>query len=152
MLIRTARFGELEVNEQDLWTMKNPILGFESNRQFVVLPQNDSPFEYYQSIDDEHLTFVLADPFVFFNDYEFSLDQRWMDMLQIGTSEEVSVRVIVTVRSPRDISLNLKAPLVLNTRVKEAAQIILDVPGYMTRHSIVEQPKEEVKNADSFKK
>lgn len=141
MLIYTARFGELELNEQDLWTMKKPIFGFEKNREFVVLPQKDSPFEYYQAVDDEHLTFVLVDPFIFFKGYEFSLEQRWSDMLAINDEAEISIRTIVTVRSPEDISLNLKAPLIMNNRLKEAAQIILDIPEYTTRHSIVQQAK-----------
>lgn len=152
MLIHTTRFGEIELKEQELWTMKKPIFGFEKNKKFVILPQKNSPFEYYQAVDDEHLTFVLADPFFFFKQYEFSLEQRWADMLVINDEAEISIRSIVTVRSSEDISLNLKAPLIMNNTTKEAAQVILDILGYTTRHSIVQKSGRGEKDADSFKK
>lgn len=148
MLIRTARFGDLEVDEQSFWIMKNPILGFEESKRFVVIPQKDSPFEYFQAVDDEHLTFILADPFPFFQCYDFLLEKRWIDMLQLKSDREINIRTIVTVRTPQDISLNLKAPIIMNTALREAAQIILDTPGYSTRHSIIERAQKEEDYAD----
>lgn len=148
MLIRTARFGDLEVDEQSFWIMRNPILGFEEKKKFVVVPQKDSTFEYFQSVDDEHLTFILADPFTFFRNYDFLLEQRWIEMLQLKSDREIIIRTIVTVRTPQEISLNLKAPIIMNTSLREAAQIVLDAPGYSTRHSIVERAEKEEDYAD----
>lgn len=150
--IKSVRFGEIEANSDNTWTFASPILGFESFKTFVHLTQTNSPFEFIQSVNDENLAFVVADPFQFEANYEFSLDQRWLDILNIQTKDQVLVRSIVTVRSSADITMNLKAPLVINLKTKEAAQIILDRPEFNTRHSIFNANQREVSHVDIVEK
>ena len=38
MKIETARFGEIEVREEEFIVMKGSILGFEKLQRFVLLP------------------------------------------------------------------------------------------------------------------
>lgn len=152
MQINTTRFGMLEVKEEDIWEMASPILGFESSGRYARIVENDSPFEFLQSVEDEHLTFIVTDPFLFLKEYDFTLDQRWIDILHLEDQEQVAVRTIVTVRSPNDISMNLKAPIIMNSNTKEAAQIILDRSEYSTRHSINNNSKVgETNHADIIK-
>lgn len=152
MKLNTARFGEVEANSDNTWAFLSPILGFEKFKTFIHLTQDNSPFEFIQSMEDEQLTFVVADPFLFDANYEFALEQRWLDMLHIEKEEQVFLRAIVTVRSSKDISINLKAPIVMNINTKEAAQIILDRPEYKTRHSILDAIEREASHADIVEK
>ncbi|WP_379157243.1 flagellar assembly protein FliW [Paenibacillus sp. sgz5001063] len=152
MLVKTARFGDLEVNHEDIWSFNNPILGFETNRRYINIPQDNSPFEFFQSVEDEHLTFIVTDPFNFCQEYAFTLEQHWLDSLHLDKEELVAIRSIVTVRSSSDISINLKAPIVMNARTKEAAQIILDKLEYSTRFSIIGNTGEEAKCANPIEK
>lgn len=152
MLVQTARFGELEVSEDEVWSFVNPILGFEMNSRYISISQENSLFEFFQSVEDEHLTFVVTDPFIFCKEYEFTLGQQWLDALHVDKEEQVAIRTIVTVRSSSDISINLKAPIVMNSRTREAAQIILDRSEYETRYSIIVSKGEEAGHANSVKK
>lgn len=152
MKVKSARFGEIEKDADNTWTFVAPILGFENNKTFIHLTQANSPFEFIQSVDDELLTFVIADPFLFNGNYEISLEPRWLDKLHIKKEDQVFLRSIVTVRSSTDITINLKAPIVLNLETKEAAQIILDRPEFNTRHSILNVCEREVSHVDTFEK
>lgn len=151
MNITTTKFGSLEVNKKEVWHFISPILGFEELTRYIMVSSNkNSPFEFFQSLEDEKLSFVIADPFLFFKEYEFTINQRCLDSLHIESKEEVLIRSIVTVRSPSDISINLKAPIVLNLKTKEASQLILDNSEYGTRHSIVENFGEEANHVDTI--
>lgn len=150
MEINTARFGKLIINSDNTLTFESPILGFEGFKQFVIISQEDGPFEFIQSLDDEQLTFVATDPFLFCPEYDFTLDNRWLELLQIEREEQLTVRSIVTVRSPLDISINLQAPLVMNREKLTAAQVVLDRSDFGPRYPIM-SPEEEGLHADSIK-
>ncbi|WP_068783807.1 flagellar assembly protein FliW [Paenibacillus phocaensis] len=152
MIVNTARFGEIEAVSDNTWTFVSPILGFEQYKQFISLSEGQGPFEFFQSLEDEHLTFVVTDPFRFYLNYDFSLEQRWLDLLHIEKVEQVVVRSIVAVRSSSDISINLKAPIIMNSKTKEAAQIILDRSEYQTRYLIMNAVGQEAGHADPIEK
>lgn len=152
MKVNTERFGEIEVSSDNQWVFSAPILGFEGYSRFISIFQDDSPFSVIQSLEDEYLAFVVTNPFLFVMNYEFTLEQRWLELLHIEKEEEVTIRSIVTVRSPSDISINLQAPIVINSRTKEAAQIIIERSEYGTRHPIIENTREGTSYADSIEK
>ncbi|WP_162009996.1 flagellar assembly protein FliW [Paenibacillus xylanilyticus] len=138
MKVQSARFGEIEVAEDSVLQFVSAILGFQEETQYVLIPQvEESPFQYIQSIKDPNLTFVLADPFLFCADYEFTIEDRWLQKLDLQSQEDVDIRAITTVRSSSDISINLKAPIVINKKSKEAMQIVLDSADYSTRYSLL---------------
>lgn len=120
MMVNTKRFGLVEINEDQVITFIGPVLGFENLKKyaFVSTGEDRQPFEFLQAIEDENLTFIVTDPFVFFKDYEFQLDKHWTEALDVHREEDIQVMVIVTVRSPEDITCNLRAPIVIN-RTKE---------------------------------
>ncbi|MFF3922086.1 flagellar assembly protein FliW [Paenibacillus lactis] len=154
MIVNTKRFGPIEVDENQVITFASPILGFEDLARyvFIQLEEDLHPFEFLQSIEDENLTFIVMDPFLFYRDYEFQLESHWIESLNVKSEEELRVMVIVTARSAEDITCNLKAPIVLNTAKNIAAQIVLDRGDYTTRHSLLEGKKGEASNADLIKK
>lgn len=143
MKVQSARFGEIEVAEDSVLQFVSAILGFQEETQYVLIPQvEESPFQYIQSMRDPNLTFVLADPFLFCADYEFNIEERWLQKLDLHSQEDVDIRVITTVRSASDISINLKAPIIINKRNKEAIQIVLDNTEYSTRYSLLTEQRE----------
>lgn len=154
MIINTKRFGEIKLidNEKQIITFISPILGFSNLSKYILFQEESGAFEYLQSIEDEDLTFVIVDPFIFFSDYEFQLDSHWIDVLGIENDQDVCVRVIVTVRSANDITCNLKAPLLMNEQNYLAAQVVLDNRRYSTRHSLVVEGKGESEHVDPIEK
>ncbi|WP_435922723.1 flagellar assembly protein FliW [Paenibacillus sp. DYY-L-2] len=152
MEINTARFGKINVEPNKTWNFASPILGFDESKQFVAIAEENGGFEFIQSLNDEHLTFILTDPFLFCPEYDFTLEKRWLDLLQIEREEQVIVRSIVTVRSPSDISMNLRAPIILNAETLIAAQVILEQSEYGPRYPIMSPKAGEEQHADFIEK
>ncbi|WP_342576263.1 flagellar assembly protein FliW [Paenibacillus sp. FSL M8-0142] len=138
MIVNTKRFGPIHITEEQVITFIGPVLGFNGLDKYVIIQSEDKqhPFEFLQSIEDENLTFIVTDPFIFFKEYEFQLDPHWIEVLGVQSEEEVQVMAIVTARSAEDITCNLKAPIVLNRDRNIAAQIILDHGNYTTKQPL----------------
>lgn len=154
MILNTKRFGKIEIDNNQMIVFESPILGFEDFQKYILLQSEEktSPFEFLQSAEDEDLSFIVTDPFVFFPQYEFHLEPHWLEALAITNESDITIMVIVTVRSPDDISCNLKAPVVINKSNHSAAQIVLDHGGYTTQQPLLREKKGAEINADSVKK
>ncbi len=91
-----------------------------------------------QSVDDPRVSFILMNPFQFYEKYEPELSEEDQKLLKIADSEDkVSYYVISVIHDPMENStVNLKAPIAVNTETREARQIILDNPLYRFRHPL----------------
>lgn len=128
-------WGELEVGEEEVYHFSKGLPGFDEENQFVLIPWEDTPFIYLQSIKEPDLSFLLVSPFIFAPDYSFELPEA--DRAELGISEEVSVFSIVTIQSEVSKStMNLLAPVVLNPSKRTGKQVVLHQSSYGTRHQI----------------
>ena len=76
MKIESTRFGTIEITEEDILRFPLGIPGFLQEKEFVLLPHGaDSPFSFLQSVKEPNLSFLLVDPFAFYKDDEFVLDE-----------------------------------------------------------------------------
>ena len=67
--INTLRFGELEIEEQDVVRFADGIPAFEDEHEFVLLPYEEgTPYMFLQSMMTPELAFLMTDPFVFLPD------------------------------------------------------------------------------------
>lgn len=149
MKIKSTRFGELEVSEQQLCKFPHGIPGFPDERFFVLIPiAEESPFFYLQSTTEANLTFLLVDPFAYLKDYEFVLEDEVAKELDFSESNPPKVFLIVNMREKlQDMTVNLLAPLVINILNNNGRQVILNKPEYFIRHKLFPDglPKEAVK-------
>ncbi|TCL47666.1 flagellar assembly factor FliW [Thermolongibacillus altinsuensis] len=137
MKISTKYHGEVEINEKDIFDFVYGIPGFLDEKQFVLLTIEDSPFVILQSVKTPSLGFVMIDPFTYFKDYDFELDEQSVAQLQLSSEREVAVYVILTVADPFDnTTANLQAPIVLNYEKKLGKQVILTNTPYKTKHRL----------------
>lgn len=138
MIIQSTRFGELEVIEDQLIKFSHGIPGFPEEKTFVyILHDSDSPFSFLQSTAEANLTFLLADPFAFFNDYEFVLEDEVAKELSLSQENPPQVFVIATMKGKlADMTVNLLAPLVINGVNRIGRQIILDRSEYSICHKL----------------
>ncbi len=148
MFIETTHFGTIEINQADILNFEEGIIGFEDVKKFGIIDSEDpeSPFKWIQAVDKPELAFALVDPFKIKKDYDFDLTDEEVEYLGVKDASEVMVFSIVVV--PEDIkkiSMNLKAPLIINKSNNKAAQIILDTDKYTVRHLILDElQKQEV--------
>jgi len=101
-----------------------PLLGFEDVKQ-VNLEKIDDIFMKMQSLDNEHISFTLIDPFVL-REYDFEIPDSTQELLEVTKDSNILILNIVLIQTPiEDSVINFIGPLVFNTDNNKAAQIIL---------------------------
>lgn len=124
--VQTNYYGEIEVNESDVLTLKDGLIGFDSYTRFVLLKESDIFVEYLQCIDDK-VVFAVMDPHLLKKDYSFEIPDLVIKELGIKSSEDLVVKTILVI--PEDITkirTNLQAPIIFNKNTNHGKQIILD--------------------------
>ena len=114
MKYETARFGSLEIQDEDVLFFPDALYGFDQEKEFALLPLDlnvESHMEWLQSLRTRELAFILTDPFLFVPQYKMVLSDSEKDQLKIESTESVAVRVIVTIpKVHTEMTANLLAP------------------------------------------
>lgn len=142
MLVETKHFGQMEIDNSRLIRFESGIPGFENVKEYVVIENGDekSPFKWLQSCDAPELAFAIIDPFAVKKDYDFEISNEVVEKLGIESEKDVEVYSIVVVPEVLEqISMNLKAPLVINAKNHKGSQIVLDTDKYSVRHYILDE-------------
>ena len=136
MNIATSRFGEIDVDESKIIDMRGGILGFEHLKKYILHMQDEkNPFWWFQSLDDGKVAFVVINPFIAKADYEPIIDDNDTKLLEIENAEHVVLLAIVTIlQNPFSVSVNLRAPIVVNTEKKIAKQVVLEDQTYPVQY------------------
>ncbi len=129
MKIATRDFGELEIDESTIIDIPNGILGFEDTKRYTLIsPLGDDTFPMWlQSVDGVSPCFVVYDPMQIYSDYRFEITDEEQELLKID--ENTPYRCLTVAIVPEDYkktTINLRCPLVINTKDKIGAQIVLD--------------------------
>ena len=137
MKIQTAFLGEIEIDESQTIYFEHGLPGFEEEQKFTLIPLvDDAVYQVLQSVHKPHIAFVTVNPFVFTN-YSFDLDESTVHSLSIISNEDIAILSIVTVQEPfSESTLNLKAPIVINMKLKKAKQTIIEKSDFPLRHPI----------------
>jgi flagellar assembly factor FliW len=116
--------------------------GFYDLRFFQLTQEEPgSCFFSLQSLEDERIGFWLVDPFAYFKDYEFELDSHTKKMLDITEDTRIFVANIITLREGGHVTVNLKAPIVVNQDNCKAKQLVLDHETYSLRQPLFQLQK-----------
>ena len=61
MNIITRDFGEIEINEEDIITFTQPVIGFDDYKKFVILHDEDTPKQiaWIQSVEEQAYALLL---------------------------------------------------------------------------------------------
>jgi flagellar assembly factor FliW len=141
MLIKTKYHNEIEVNKEDIIHFEKGIPGFIDEKEFIILPiSEDQAFSVMQSISTEYLAFLVVNPFHFFPEYDFQIEDLVVEELGFQSKKEVQVFSILTAVEPfENTTANLQAPVVINTTNQKAKQVILNDGQYKTKHPIFQK-------------
>lgn len=144
MKIETTRFGALEVDERKIIDMPYGMLGFQERKRFVMFPhREDSPFYWYQSVDDPSLAFVVTSPFPVFPEYQVDLRDALKKMAWEDHGSETPFELYVVVNipkgSPEKMTANLIGPILINIRNSQAVQLVLADSPYSHRFPLLKQ-------------
>ena len=136
MLIQTSRFGEIEVEENQIIIFPSGLVGFAEDRRFVIREDDAAaPFLWLQSVDSNGLAFVMIEPHVSVSNYELELTQEHLNKLNAKNIEELRVFVLVTMAEEiKNVTINLQGPLLFNPEKRLGLQFIIPDGKYSTRH------------------
>jgi flagellar assembly factor FliW len=140
--IETTRFGPLEIDEEKIITMPSGMLGFPERRRFVLFRhKDDSPFYWYQSVDDPALAFVMTSPSLIVADYNPELKEAfemmaWNDQ---GDRQRYEIYVVVNIPkgAPEKMTVNLIGPILINPAAREAVQMVVTSSPYSHRFPLL---------------
>jgi len=155
MIIKTTRFGELEVAKEKIINFPKGLPGFEHLRQFVIVPVDNNPaFVWLQSVEAPDVAFLLVDPFLFFSGYEVELTRDLREELSIKNRSDVIIQAIVTIPETgiKDMTANLVGPVVINVKRNLGKQVVLQNTEYGTRHPLFRNKgtkEDQVKSAQN---
>lgn len=156
MIINTSRFGRVELQDNDVLTFPEGLLGFADLRQFVLLDDpTDEIFAWLQSCESAHIAFPVLEPELFAESYKATLTKSDLEALKLQSPEKARYFSIVTIPDdPTQMTANLKAPIVVNVAERIARQCVLQDNHLAIREPIftklqqrvVQNPSVSIKN------
>lgn len=132
MKLVTDHLGEIEYQEQDVILFDDAIPGFEELHKYIIVPTGDLefPFNYLQSVEESDLAFIVTDPFLFVENYDFELSNHDAEKLDIKTESDADKLIVYTIVSIPDeveeTTTNIVAPILINMDTKKGIQIVLE--------------------------
>ncbi len=143
MIIDTTRFGPVRIESDDLLRFPEGVLGLPGCRDWVLLAdlQNEA-LAWLQSVDSPEIALGVVNPRRFVPSYQMRVARRELEPLQLEGLEEVEVLVVLGRAGP-SITLNLKAPLVLNLQRRVGRQVVTN--GDQPLQYVVASAEQEVR-------
>lgn len=159
MKISTTRFGDISIDESKVIRMRGGVLGFEHLKRYELFIQGEKiPFWWFQSVEDGSIAFVVINSLAVKQDYKPVISDAEAKILEIGSPDDMVLLSVVTIRSdPFNVTANLKAPIVVNTKKMLAKQIVLVDSDYPVQYPLTDsrsvlQGKEKVEIFPSLQK
>jgi len=141
MDVQTTRFGTVEVDDARVIDFPAGLLGFADHRKFVLLqPDDEGVFFWLQSTESPDLAFIVTDPTLWVKDYVVPIRREQMDELELSSTEDSQVFVIVN-KYGRALTANLQGPLVVNINKRHAMQLVLADKRWNTRNELIKLPE-----------
>ncbi|HPF29146.1 MAG TPA: flagellar assembly protein FliW [Lachnospiraceae bacterium] len=126
MVINTRIFGEVTIDDDKMLRFPGGIVGFPELVDFALIHDADQGeqggIRWLQSVQEPNFAMPVIDPLVVKNDYNPVVD----DNLLKAIDSVDNVLVLVTITVPSDLtkmSVNLKAPFVINVDGKKACRL-----------------------------
>ncbi|MBF0367968.1 MAG: flagellar assembly protein FliW [Magnetococcales bacterium] len=140
MEIHGTRFGTLEFEENELILLKEGLLGFPLSQRYLLFPYgDDSSFFWLQSVDEPEIAFIVVNPFDFFTNLEFEVQDDDAASIGLNRGEDLEVFSLVTIPDgkPEEMRTNLAGPVVVNIRNRHGKQVLLKE--YSPRQELIPQ-------------
>jgi flagellar assembly factor FliW len=124
MKIDTTRFGFLEIEPDDLLHFPAGLLGLEECRHWVLLADAEhSALGWMQSTLRPEIAFAVVCPRRFVPDYQVRISRG--ELAPLNLSEVCDAQVLsILGKNEHGLTLNLKAPLVINLQRRLGRQVI----------------------------
>ena len=150
MQANTRLFGAIDIPDDKIIVLENGMIGLPEMKYFALIfdeeKEDGGKVRWLQSMDDPETAFPVMDPFLVKADYNPMIND---DILRpLGELKEDNTFILTTLTVPRDIqkmSINLKAPIIINSDTRKGAQIIVenDMPVKFMIYDLLKSRKEK---------
>ena len=124
MDIDTTRFGTLTIDDDDVLTFVDGLIGMEDCRRWALLADaENSALGWLQSLDRPDVALAVVSPRRFVADYRVRVARRDVEPLGLAAATDAQVLAIVN-QAGDSLALNLKAPLVIQVSNRLGRQIV----------------------------
>ena len=124
MWINTTRFGRIEIDVGEQLHFHAGLLGMEDCRTWVLLADADNDaLGWLQSTARREIALAVVSPRRFVKGYQLRVAKRELAPLELAELRQAQVLVVVG-KSEMSITLNLKAPLVINLPRRQGRQVV----------------------------
>jgi flagellar assembly factor FliW len=133
-----AHAAETEITVSEAVTFPDGIPGFESCRRWVVMAaETATPLRRLHAIDGIEASFLAIDPRAVLEGYRCELSAA--DRLRLGAKEnEPLLWLALVMMDPNGaLTVNLRAPIVINPRTMTGQQVLPHNCLYPLRHVLV---------------
>jgi flagellar assembly factor FliW len=147
MQIETQRFGTIELKDEKIIHFPVGLPGFEDIHEFILLEVEESrPLFWLQSTSNMYIALPVIIPFEILDDYYFQVRDQELEELHIEDQNDLLILCVVVI--PEDIqnmTANLAAPIIVNTKPGIGKQIIIDAKETPVRFPIYELIMQKLK-------
>ncbi len=131
MVINTRVFGEITIEDNKLIHFPGGIVGFPELQDFALIHDEEkgdsAGIRWMQSVQEPQFAMPVIDPLCVKEDYNPLVED---DLLApLGNIEPEELLVLTTITVPSDLTkmtVNLKAPFIINAANRIAAQVIVE--------------------------
>lgn len=135
MTITSDLLGPLEIQQDEILHFPKGLIGLPDCRSFVLIGAERDGLYWLQSTEYPTLTFLVIDPFLFFEGYGVEMSNAEVGELGAHDSADVSILAIVTLPSAAGErpTANLQGPIAINNHTRTARQLVLQDAEFGTR-------------------
>lgn len=149
MLVKTKFFGEVDLPEEKIVTLDRGLIGLEQYKKFTILydcEKEESNISWLQSVDEQTLALPVIKPWLVKEDYNPVVEDELLSPIGELTEENLVILLTMTVpENLKEMSVNLKAPIVINADTRKGVQVIAENQDYEVKYKIYDilQAKKE---------
>jgi len=124
MNVFTSRFGNVEIEAEDMIHFENGLIGFDDRKNWVILAdaENDA-IAWLQSLEDPQLAVAVVSPRRFVPDYQVRIPGESLKKMNLTPAEQAYVFTVVS-RNQNSLTANLRAPIIIVLERRAGWQII----------------------------
>jgi flagellar assembly factor FliW len=145
MQINSQRFGIVEIEDDAMLNFPAGIIGFSRENAFALIPhQGSSYLAWLQSVTTPELAFPVVSAHAFGDKYpDVPVGDAAAAAGVLGNDEDYAVLVVLCAPIGQPATVNLLAPVVVNSQTRTGAQVILEGSRFSTREVFVlpQQPE-----------
>ena len=138
LFVYSSRFGKIFSNEKNWIFFPSGIWGFRHLRTFILLrPPKEKLFIWLQSCQNPSVALPLLHSSLCSSKVSFYVSRHDLDFLHAQSQKDLSFFNIVHIphNEPKKMTVNLKAPIVLNWHKNLGKQLVLPEDHLSVQHS-----------------